>query len=124
MSESKYPEHEKLAKIKDQSQAIGDFLEWLRTGEADPTGFDRSIFLATHEVITEEYSATGEWHDLPKDKWYVGDRLVLFRYNMEELLARYFGIDLKKLEEEKKQMLEELRRVHRFERYNKMEKNS
>lgn len=24
-----YPEHEKLDEIKDQSQAIGEFLEWL-----------------------------------------------------------------------------------------------
>lgn len=30
-SNKEYPEHEKLSKIQNQSQSIGEFLEWLKT---------------------------------------------------------------------------------------------
>ena len=38
MSESKYPEHEKLSAISDKSQACGEFIEWL--------GYEKGIVLA------------------------------------------------------------------------------
>lgn len=62
-----YPEHDKLIKIADKSQAIGEFMSWLE----DEKGF----------VISDTV----------------------------DLLAEYFEIDLKKIEEEKNTMIEELR---------------
>lgn len=31
MSKALYPEHEKMAKIQDESQLIGDFIDWLKS---------------------------------------------------------------------------------------------
>lgn len=81
----KWPEHEKLMKVKDKSQMIGDFLEWL--GEQS---FEISEY--------EECEDCGCEHLFP------------IRKNREQLLAEYFGIDLKVLEDEKQQMLDEVRK--------------
>ena len=79
-----YPEHEKLGKIKDQSQAIGEFLEWLRVEKEyriciyDPADYDHyfPVFTSTND-----------------------------------LLAEYFDIDQNKLESEKREMLDFIRCV-------------
>lgn len=79
-----YPEHVKLEKISDKSQAIHDFLEWTR-----------------------------EKHNLQlgmRVEGYGGD--ALFEHstqNEKALLAEHFDIDMQKLEEEKDAMIEELR---------------
>lgn len=65
--EKKYPEHAKLDKVKGESQAIGEFLDWYRGKAADDEGY---------------YGAP-----------------------TERLLAEYFGVNLKILEKEKRQML-------------------
>ena len=75
-----YPEHEKLAKIKDQSQAIGEFLEWLN--------FEKKMWLGEYDR----------------------DTLIPARYDTVRLLAEFFDINQKLLEEEKREMLEELRK--------------
>ena len=81
-----YPEHDKLRAINDKSQVVGEFLEWLESGEAHPDG--ESIELAYH----------------------IGDFLEPYYKRKESLLARFFEIDLHRLEEEKRQMLEECRK--------------
>lgn len=78
--DSLFPEHDKLHQVKDQSQQIGEFLDWLHT---------KGIVLAQY----------------PKDRvWprpYTG--------TIERLLAEYFEVDLRKLEEEKLAMLWSIR---------------
>ncbi len=76
-----YPEHEKLAIVRELSQEIGEFLEW-----------------------TEEQG----WHFA---EWHKGDE-QLHRIIPErtDVLAKYFKIDLDKLEAEKVQMLEAQRK--------------
>lgn len=75
-----YPEHEKLATVKELSQEIGEFLEW-----------------------TEEEG----WHLSEWDENGFGDQeLFLIRLDRNQILARYFKIDLDILEKEKVQMLE------------------
>lgn len=78
---SEYPEHDKLTKVKDQSQLIGEFLDWLGT---------QGIHLASYPYDDSEHL----WE--------------LFQ-TREELLAQRFDINLVKLENEKRQMLEEIR---------------
>jgi hypothetical protein len=78
-----YPEHEKLHKIKDQSQAIGEFLDWLQS---------------SRHVILAEY---------PKQYKHT---LVPIHMSTENILAEYFGINLNVLETEKRIMLDELKR--------------
>ena len=72
-------EIEKMRLIQEKSQAIGEFLEWLQGNE----------------------------HVLAK--WKDDDQLVPVRKSIEQLLADYFDIDLKKVEEEKQAILEEIR---------------
>jgi len=80
---SEYPECEKIKNIQSISQEIGEFLEWLE---------------ATKKV------SLCQWTD-----GYTGQGYYSFHYNKEELLAEYFNIDLKKVEEERLAMIEKLR---------------
>lgn len=68
----KYPMCTRLSRVKEESQKLGEFIEWLQA----------------------EYNP----------------HLTLADIRMEVLLAAYFGIDLKKLEEERRTMLKELQR--------------
>jgi uncharacterized protein with NRDE domain len=81
---TEYPEHEKLMKIKDKSQTIGDFLEWL--------GSEKEIYLCS----LVKYEGMKE-------------QLQYIQKRKEDLLAEFFKIDLAKLEAEKQQMLETMR---------------
>lgn len=81
---SAYPEHEKLAAVKDQSQAIGEFLDWLNGDGVHLARWDE------------------EW-----------DRYFPVHESINALLARRFGIDLDRIEAEKRAMLDEIRAVQR-----------
>ncbi len=83
MSEKTYSEHEKLKKIQDKSQCVGEFLE----------------FLGLKQLSVCEYKdpETSDW-DGPEGYW--PDRTTT-----EALLAEFFKIDTVKLEEEKVDML-------------------
>ena len=74
-----YPEHDKLKKVQGNSQAIGEFLDWLVQ--------EKRIFLAT--------SIDGDFYPAHQ--------------NNIKLLAEYFDIDLTILEEEKSMMLQTIR---------------
>jgi hypothetical protein len=77
-----YPEHEKLKKIQDQSQICGEFLEWLNS--------EYEIVLCQSRGKLDLYYPCSQ--------------------SREKLLAEFFDIDLDKLETEKRQMLEEMRK--------------
>lgn len=79
------PEHAKLDAIKHISQAQKDFVDFL----TEEKGFVIC-------VITED--AFDTW----QPAW----------INMKELLAEYHGIDLVRLEQEKEEMLEEIRSLN------------
>jgi hypothetical protein len=92
---SDYPEHDKLALIKDQSQAIGEFIEWL---ERD------GIHLASRYCLRDDrhpdWCENGcEWstYMLPIGK------------SISTLLAKFFKIDQDTLEREKRAMLASIR---------------
>lgn len=76
-----YSEHQKLSAVNDSSQLLGEFLDWLGTQE-----------------MTVAY-----WVDKPIQS------LAPVKLSTNELLARFFDIDLVKLEEEKRAMLNHLR---------------
>ena len=77
-----YPEHAKLKKIADKSQAIGEFLDALS---------ERGIGLGT--VFHNEQEGL----------------LMPLQRNITDLLAEHFEIDQKKIEDEKRNMLIRLR---------------
>jgi hypothetical protein len=80
----KYPECDKMIAVSKESQAIGNFLEWL--GE-------QGILLA--EYGTERYHR---------------DQLMPKHISIEKLLAEYFEIDLDKVETERRAMLDDFRK--------------
>lgn len=84
MSEKiKIPELEKLTKVRDASLIISNFIGWL---------YEEKIELAKYKE-REEYS----------------DILIPHREDTESLLARYFNIDLNKVEKERQALLNNIR---------------
>jgi len=77
-----YPEHEKLRKVSGNSQAIGEFYDWLE---------GHGVHLATYSTLSGD------------------DRLVMARTNIQDLLAEFYDIDRVALEEEKRAMLRTIR---------------
>lgn len=115
----KYPECEKLAKVSKESNAIGEFLDWLSeeqktflfkwndeddNGEAkfiDETGDPTIPSTYSFEEKDDEDFLNPEYEIFPKGYY----RVRLPHY---QLLAQYFNIDLNKVEKERRQMLKEL----------------
>ena len=79
----RYPEHEKLMAISEKSQAIGDFLAWLEEGGLG------------EEIGSVEMAQYGR-HQID---------LMPLGMPKTDLLARYFDIDLSKIEDEKRAMI-------------------
>ena len=79
-----YPEHEKLKAVQEESQAIGEFLEF--------GGY-------TLCEISDAHPDAFPWAPVRK--------------SINDILAEYFCIDQKKLEEEKRAMLESMRDISR-----------
>jgi hypothetical protein len=80
----KWPEHTKLQAVREQSQACGEFIDWLQ---------EHGYYLGRYnDEGTRLYT-----HTVPK---------------LTDLLADHFGIDQKKLEAEKTAMLDEIRKAH------------
>lgn len=108
-----YPEHEKLSKISDQSQAIGEFLDWM----SQEKKIIRASWLDAHKAwVPEDEGAgfgliqndDGEWG------WWEHhpERLHMNTTSVQDLLAEFFKIDRNKIEDEKRAMLETMRRNH------------
>lgn len=79
--EERYPESAKQLRLRDKSEAAGEFADWLLN--------DTDIILAHY----------------PKDS----ERLVPTNRSIESLLAEWLGINLPKLDAEKEQILDETR---------------
>ena len=82
-----YPECEKQAKIKDKAQVCGEFLEYLRS----------------HGYVLAVWQHRGA----PEPGGY--DELIPTRESIEHLLAGFFEINLAKVEQECRAMLDEIR---------------
>ena len=86
MSEIKTPELDKMVEIGDESQKIGEFLEWLSSEEIE----------------------LAEWTGFCCDE--CGEEILMNMIMTEEqLLAKYFGIDLEKAEKERQAILDNIR---------------
>jgi hypothetical protein len=96
---SEYPECEKMSRAREEgSQKIGEFLEWLET---------QGIHLVT-ELTDEQLEELADGDDPGLDcEWRHYRQCMKTR---EQLIADFFGIDLKKVEEERRAMIEALRK--------------
>lgn len=82
-----YPEHEKLQLIKDKSQLLGCFIEWLQ---------ERYYLCKYRESHNEGY------HWVPAEYY-------LAHIDIQRLLAEYFDINYDELMKEKEEMYNKLR---------------
>ena len=80
MKRKSYPQCEKMSAVNAEAQSIGNFLEWLS---------EQGLFVA-------EYTKIEGYRD--EQAWPINE-------SVEQLLARYFEIDLKKVEKERHAML-------------------
>lgn len=81
MNAPKTPELDKISKVSDKSQAIGEFLEWL---------------------VQKKEIVLAKWMDM--EGW--DPQLVVAYEPKNKLLAEYFGIDQDKVENERRKLLE------------------
>lgn len=86
-----YPECEKMSKVTEKSQSIGEFLEWLSE--------EKKVVIGSYQEFESPWDKEG----------CTRKEFAPFRYDTEKLLAEFFGIDLKKVEQEKRAMLAEIR---------------
>lgn len=86
MSKVATPELDKMLKVQDENRIVVSFLEWL--GEQE-------IVLA-------------RWFN-PECDYCNEDRLLSMTETKEQLLARYYSIDLNKAEAERQALLDDLR---------------
>lgn len=82
----KFPEHEKIEALHGRNNLIGNFIEWLKE---------------THTIA--------EWIDNEDENAFEDRILVPSMIRTDELIAKYFEIDLNKLENEKTAMLDSIR---------------
>jgi hypothetical protein len=117
-ADARYPEHAKLAKVGEESQAIGEFIDFgmPRLGlnfyaeyevdcECRACGDSRARHFHTEEELaTAVVDEHGRITTPVKYK-----KMLPATKSIQAILAEYFGIDQDKIEAEKRAMLEELR---------------
>ena len=93
MSNNKYPECEKLAKVSEDSNKIGRFLDWLQS---------QGIMLAKYHEHTDDcYDEDGYDYECE----YTEEMIQPVYENKEDMLARYYNIDMDKVEKERREIL-------------------
>lgn len=85
--DSKYPELEKMRSVRGESRLLTEFVDWLE---------DHNMRICVRTASQSVYSSPYE--PIPE--------------NYEKLFARFFAIDLEKVEDERRAMLEALREDH------------
>ncbi len=90
----KYPECEKLQSVSEESQRIGFFLEWLKN----------QYSLCVWQEGRKDY-----FGDDPEDYIYSPEGYYPDRKSIEAILAEYFQIDMDKVNEEREQILRDIR---------------
>jgi hypothetical protein len=86
VSNTNYPEHQKMKAVKPAADAIANFLEWIR---------EEGMTICRYE----ETRRRGEYFPV--------------RDGIKQLLAAHLEIDLKKIDDEKDAMLKELRAANK-----------
>src|SRR6266516_6765252 len=111
-----YPEHEKLKAVKDASQAIGEFIEWL--GENGYHICERQDTDGPVEKVINVPRSDSKRSDRLGESFCrlleaVADNACIYWPTTKRLpnalLAEYFGINERKLDDEKRAMLDEFR---------------
>lgn len=98
------PELERLYAVKEKSQVIGEFLEWLQHGR------EQRVLLAAWHEHTDGCYAESDVDRVGHTTCETNENFpVVLHVSINRLLAEYFKIDLDKVEREKLALLEEIR---------------
>ena len=118
-NESTTPELDKMLANKEQSLAIGEFLDWLQSekkivlcnNEPNSINFFDEGFEKIITSMGGPDSTKGKevMYNNP-ERWERTGGLRIWHNNIETILAEYFGVDLNKAEKEKQSLLEGLRK--------------
>jgi hypothetical protein len=84
------PELEKMAAVQDDSLLLSEFFEWMSS---------KGYFIAEYRENTRLL--------IPENELFAVDK------KPDEIIADFFGIDLKKAEAEKRQLLKEIRQANK-----------
>jgi len=122
------PEHDKLAAIKHQSQAIGEFLDWLSERNVRLADYREAKWICDECGVLDledvNHPRAGVRYDglhtdgplyvhrmCGKPAEHVPQGLYMYGKTTVDLLAEFFDIDQNKLEAEKRAMLDQLRKA-------------
>jgi len=101
-------EIEKLEDVRERSQAIGEFLDWL----FDTKNYRIAKYLTDEEYESEDnvYWVDGLYGKEQFKRHEIGkEELMPIHIDIEKLLAEYFEIDLAQVEEERREIIEKIR---------------
>lgn len=84
------PECEKLAKVSEESNKIGDFLEWLSSKGFVIAGYEHNIRNFEELVVVRGFQGSS---------------------GINNILAEYYGVNMNKVEKERKALLAWLQEV-------------
>lgn len=120
--ETKWPEHEKLEKISDKSQVVGDFLSWLAEEKRVVLGHYPMLALDCDcgwaklrpQIGCPKCNGKGTVLDASGEPVLEeSETLQIFMdKRLEVLLAEFFKIDQNKIEKEKRAMLSTMRKAN------------
>ena len=97
---NQYPELQKQHKIIEKAQSCGAFLDSVLS--------DGRVLCERHTHTDDCWSIDGQYGICG----YTDDSYIPVHVNIEKLLAKFFDIDTNKIEQEKEQMLDEMRRIN------------
>lgn len=113
---SDYPENEKMSAVKDESQAIGEFVEFggytlCKWREPGNNGLPQYVWNTGREKdrppTWDDYLANRAFENPDYESW--GGAFEAVGEPIQSVLARYFEIDLDKIEAEKRAMPDAMR---------------
>lgn len=93
---SNYPEHEKIMARKSEHEAITNFLEFVHGAPSD------TACLSRWQNVTDSDGSVNE---------FLSGYVAMTDKQIADTVARYFGVDPKAFEEEKRMMLQEFKRA-------------
>ena len=118
---TKTPELDKMREVREQSQPIGEFIDWL-AGQgillmrSVPIVHERWPWESPYDVDGKRMWGSHRGPDDgvhgPPEQYEHGDDALIHHESIEQMLARFFEIDLNAVEDERRALLDELRKLN------------
>ncbi len=121
---TKTTELEKMRAVHEQSQPIGEFLDWLagqgiQLMKYAPSSHERwpwesRVAADGRRLGYYRVQRHGPWEGIhgPPEEYKGDDEPLWWRESVEEMLARFFEVDLNAVEDERRALLDEIRKAN------------